>query len=364
MTRLVCRTVGASWVAVMAGLLVALAPGLVCGQARSLKSIEQKKAEYQIVRGWFVTAGAGITYAGFGGLESVLAKPEGLSYDGQAAPGFPAQDFTLGKLGSSFSLKGGTILKRKFIIQLGGDWMQYTSSGTFKGEARVSYASFGGSFGYALFNRSGWLLFPFVGYNAGLAVLRVDNYYVDPISFGDITIQRSSSGIYRASLGTAEIGVSTRHSLNKSQTVVLGADLGGYFSAGGEAWKDGKGAVPTDVEKPKLSGAYLRITLGGAWLTTDKPLARRQVIDADEVPGDTAAPAIQDLFKNDKPAEPLDVKQDLKNKPLEKAEPVKKEAVKKEKTKKPTRSKPTKAKKEKTPSTKDYDESEFEKKKN
>ncbi len=350
--------------------LLLLTPLALAGQAKKLKGVEQKKAEYEITRGAWLNVGAGIAYTGYGALESVLARPEALTFEPTGLTGgLPGQTFTMQGLGSSIGLQLGGIIRRRFIVQLAADWKLFGEATTFKGAARVGHAAIGGHVGYAVINRSGWLLYPYVGYLTGEAKLEIENRFTDPILFSDISIGRSRTGIYRATMGLVELGVSTRHALNRSQTVTLGADLGGFFAAGGQAWRDATGAVPANLEAPKLSGVYLRVTLGGALFETDKPLVRRR--SAEPTPVDEPAPDLKGLFGDDqKPAEPvapaqLDVKED-KARPA----PVKTDAPK-AKTEKPKREKKEKApkpkkqpkpKKAKDSKDANYDESEFDKK--
>ena len=354
--------------AALAALLVAAAPTRLNAQAKRIKSIEQKKAEFEITRGVWLQGGAGLGYMTYGGLETALAQATSLSFEPSGVTGaLPADPFAANALGSRFGIQLGGIWRRRLVVQLVGEFMQHRVGTTFKGEARLSHIGLGAQLGYAIINRSGWLLYPYAGFTTGTSTLEVQNTFIDPINFGSRSIGRSRTGAFDAGLSTIELGVSTRHTLavggRRGRAVLVGADLGASIGVGGANWADGGGAAAEGVEAHRLTGGYLRITLGGALFESDKPMVRRR--SAEVAPAEEKAPDVKDLFKDQAPSEPLDVKQDPKQdvkpdvkpapaKRTREARPAKDSATKPKKTAKPKRSKRTK--------DANYDESEFDKK--
>lgn len=136
-----------------------------------------------------------------------------------------------------------------------------------------------------------WMLFPYLGYGGGNSRLRLTNFSLDQLYFGNQQgqmLDRTTEVRFRSSVSIVDLGVGTRFCFNKKGGLMVGAELGGYLNAGGSKWKsvaDDKTGVTekeiSEANKSVLQGIYLRVTVGGGFFKISEP-ENRMVVSDDE----------------------------------------------------------------------------------
>ncbi|MEN3040413.1 MAG: hypothetical protein ABDH66_02595 [Bacteroidia bacterium] len=203
--------------------------------------------------GILLRAHSGVGLGFFGKLEDDLKAPNALGKDLKMVPWGTTAGANLDILFAKRILLSGT-------LQL----QHYDASETERGLARPYALHYGGQVGVALLNKNLWLFYPYLGYQVGTYELRYTNYFTEPIYFGrNQELRPLDKRVYSSSLGLAEVGLGLRR-WKRSQgfTLIWGADLGGVFALGEGKWKASEGPEPQGVNSPKLSGGYLRFSLG------------------------------------------------------------------------------------------------------
>jgi hypothetical protein len=214
-------------------------------------------------------------------------------------------DLSLKSLGTSYGGHVHALLFRRLVLSPGGYTLRYTSSETGKGQALMRLNLMGGNIGYVVYNKNQFLIYPFVGYVGGLSNLKLTNYHIDSIRYGNVWVQRNEFEEFKAkSLSFLELGGSAKFMTKHQGGVMIGVELGGYFNLNKKDWEHQRtqNMVP-DIVKAAFSGFYLRFTLGGGLFKMEpvstekekkKPRYRRQRSIEDEI-RKTAPPAAPEL---------------------------------------------------------------------
>ncbi|MCS7298297.1 MAG: hypothetical protein NZ611_08825 [Bacteroidia bacterium] len=247
-----------------------------------------------------VHSGAGIGF--FGQLKSDLQASNALGKDFRFVP---------------WSTTGGAnldILIGKRLLLAGTLQLQhYDASETERGLARPYALHYGGQIGFALINKNLWLFYPYVGYQVGTYELRYMNYFTEPIYFGrNQEVRPLEKRVYSSALGLAEVGIGLRRfRRGEGLTLMWGVDVGGMLSPSSGQWKASEGPDPDGVSAPRLSGGYLRFSLGFGYVKPrsesgpspipaaplpeeEKPRKKKKT---EEVEADTPPPAPSDAPK-------------------------------------------------------------------
>lgn len=278
-------------------LLLLVLPSLGLAQ-RTIEGTKQARNHTVKNSGFFGHVYGGLTYGFLSPLTTDLNKDGGLK--APAFDGYPGEDFEARGLGNDLGAQVGMLFRQKWIVQGGISYREYTASRTaLRGEAWLRTTTFGGHVGYAIRNRDQLLLYPFVGYYAGTANLRIENDDVDPVQFGSREIAEASNVNFTATTGTVELGLGTQYLLGRQvdRGFYLGAQVGGYFGVGGDNWQAGSSRV-SDTETPAFSGAYLRVTLGfGSFNVSREGVEGRTGRRRGNIYEDQPDPALDDLFQ-------------------------------------------------------------------
>lgn len=201
--------------------------------------------------GIWVSGHSGVGIGLFGNLQKDLQDPTALGKDLKIVPWNASAGASLQVLLFKRLILGGNLQLQNF-----------DASETERGIARPYTSHIGGHIGFAAVNKENWLLAPFAGYNVGKYQLRYQNYFNENIRFGNNEIKPLFKETFEVALPTAEVGISMRYFKGApGVSLVLGADLGGYFGLGKPTWKLQDKEV-IGVNPAQLSGAYIRFHIG------------------------------------------------------------------------------------------------------
>lgn len=219
--------------------------------ANSFKSDSKKE------HGFFVGIHSGAGFASMGDLEKDLKKSTTFG-----------DKFFIRGLGSHWGVHLNGVIASKIIVGFSMNRFAFDASESEKGQSKIKTQTLGGQIGYLVYNKNNYLIYPFLGYQAGNSTMSLTNYSNVDITYGDnFTIERITAKDLESSLGLAEIGASMRYCFNDRGLVVIGIDLGAFFNVGTKDWKGGDITV-SQVSKPSLAGGYLRFSLGFGLFTT------------------------------------------------------------------------------------------------
>lgn len=136
--------------------------------------------------------------------------------------------------------------------------------GGINGTAKLGGGGGGLELGFAAVNTRKWLFFPYFGVGGFGLGLDVRNESDSAIVFGDAdAIRPGESDTYSSGFVYIEVGAGIhRLLLIEDGGFAVGFDIGGIFSAAPTRWVSDNQDI-RGVDRPRLSGAYLRLTLGG-----------------------------------------------------------------------------------------------------
>jgi len=192
-------------------------------------------------------------------IASTLRDPNALG-DGAVSPGF---GYTIGGGGRALLLGRLVIGGRGFGVftpRIGGE----------RGFATITAGGGGFELGVAAVNRDAWLLIPYVGGGAGGVTMEVANTSTTTLTIADDeAIPKAGTRTYDAGFGYIEFGLAAHRLLFfGSGGFAIGMDVGGMVSVGPQKWSTGVRNLD-GIDRPKLSGAFLRLTLGGGGFSFD-----------------------------------------------------------------------------------------------
>lgn len=194
-----------------------------------------------------------------GDIAGTLRAPDALG-DRATSPEF---GYTIGGGGRALILRRLVIGGRGFGVftpRVGGD----------RGFATMTAGGGGFELGVAAVNRDHWLLIPYVGGGAGGVNVEVANDSETPIVIADDEeIPVDGQRTYDAGFGYIEFGLATHRLLFfGSGGFALGLDVGGIISVAPTPWSTG-GRDLDGIDRARLSGGFLRLTIGGGGFTFD-----------------------------------------------------------------------------------------------
>ncbi len=196
---------------------------------------------------------SGIALTNFGNLRNDLNKPDLLQQD--------SIDFYTSPWTSNFGISLEVLLFRWVALRGGFQWWFSDASETAKGQMKMNTQQLGGSIAILIWNKTPWLLYPYVGYWSGTSQMRITNYHTEILYFGDVPIDRNNTEIFTTSDNRLEIGIGGRFIKKEKFSYTIGAELGAFFNNSAGKWKYKGNEVP-QVSAPKFSGGYLRVSFG------------------------------------------------------------------------------------------------------
>lgn len=165
---------------------------------------------------------------------------------------------------------GRALLLRRLVIGGRGFGVFTPRVGGDRGFARVTAGGGGFELGVAAVNRDAWLLIPYVGGGGGGVTVEVANESDAPLTVADdeeIPVRGQRS--YDAGFGYIEFGLATHRLLFfGSGGFALGLDVGGIISVAPTPWSTG-GRDLDGIDRARVSGGFLRLTIGGGGFTFD-----------------------------------------------------------------------------------------------
>jgi hypothetical protein len=260
-----------------------------------------------VVGAAFFGAAAGSAF--FGGMAEALAKPpaEWGGFGFGTVGGFIGNWANLegdlndvDALGPLFDLSpltlhvggGGRALLGQWVV-LGGKGMAWFMGGDRRDDAEVTLKGAGGGFdiGIAAFNRNDTLVYPYIGIGAYALTLEVQNARDTAFSFGSARVAPCAADSFDAAFVAADFGLGIQRMMlfGERDAVHDGGMLVG-FEAGLLApfvrgtWSDQSGVELSGVQSFAVSGAYLRLTIGGGgFVFNDDPRYQRGGRDYEDV---------------------------------------------------------------------------------
>ncbi|MCR9163974.1 MAG: hypothetical protein ACE37F_02270 [Nannocystaceae bacterium] len=186
------------------------------------------------------------------------------------APNALGDRATSPEFGYTFGGGGRALLLRRLVIGGRGFGLFTPRVGGQRGFATVTAGGGGFELGVAAVNRKAWLLIPYVGGGAGGMTVEVANESDAPLAVADdepIPVEGRRS--YDAGFGYIEFGVATHRLLFFGDGgLALGLDVGGMISVAATPWNTG-GRDLEGIDRPRLRGGFLRLTIGGGGFTFD-----------------------------------------------------------------------------------------------
>lgn len=228
---------------------VLLAPGLV--HAHGDHDAEPKQHRARLGGLGYMQLG---THIGpVGDVEGALTPASALG-DRATSPGF---GYTIGG-------GGRLLLMRRLVIGGRGFGVLSGRVGGDRGSASVTGGGGGLELGVAAVNRDSWLLIPYVGGGGGGLTLEVSNESGAPLTIADDeSIPSGGSRTYDAGFAYMEFGLATHRLLFFGEGgFALGFDVGATISVAPSAWTT-SGRDIGGIDRARLSGGFLRLTLGG-----------------------------------------------------------------------------------------------------
>lgn len=205
------------------------------------------------------------TYGGLGFMSfGVMAGPIGDITNGLA------DEFALGAGAKSpefaYTIGGGgrMLAFQRLIVGGKGFGLFAPQVGGVNGTAKLGGGGGGLELGFAAVSSRKWLFFPYFGVGGFGLGLDVRNESGSAIVFGDADpIRPGESDTYSSGFVYIEVGAGIhRLLLVQDGGFAVGFDVGGMFSAAPTRWSSDNQDL-RGVDRPRLSGAYLRLTLGG-----------------------------------------------------------------------------------------------------
>lgn len=192
----------------------------------------------------------GAEVANIGDLDG-LATTDGIGADAEA----PAVSYTFGG--------GGRVMYADFLLGGKGFGLFETAIDGAAGTATRIGGGGGFDLGYAVINRSDWLVAPFVGVGGMGLDVEVSNTSADAIRVGDRSLAAGESTTLRGGLAYAEVGIGGRWFVPGTDGgFMFGLEVGGMFSITDSEW-DADDMPVGGLEGPGYTGGYIRLHLGG-----------------------------------------------------------------------------------------------------
>ena len=165
---------------------------------------------------------------------------------------------------------GRALLLRRLVIGGRGFGLFTPRVGGDRGVATITAGGGGFELGVAALNSNAWLLIPYVGGGAGGITIEVANESSGSLTIADDeAIPRGGTRTYDAGFGYLEFGLAAHRLLFFGDGgFAVGVDVGGIVSVGPQKWNTA-GRNLDGIDRPKLSGAFLRLTIGGGGFSFD-----------------------------------------------------------------------------------------------
>lgn len=133
-----------------------------------------------------------------------------------------------------------------------------------------------------------WMMYPYLGLGVGgKNTLKLSNYSQETKYFGTppasaneappantVSIPRSEFREFTTSMTMLELGLGTKFMKNEKGGIMVGGELGAYFNLGKGTWKEKeKGTEIKGVNDATMTGLYLRVTVGGGFMSNKAVVA-------------------------------------------------------------------------------------------
>ncbi len=275
----------------------------------SLFGQELESEEVSIPRTTFgigIFGNSGFATMGYGDIQKDLDKPNALNQDS-------IKFYTVG-LNSTHSVNLEILFAKRIMLRGGIGFLRSDASETARGQAKFKTNLVGGNLGFAIINKKRWLGYPFLGFYSAKHSLNIKNYAGEPIYFGDQEIDRNDLQTFTTNLNLLEFGIGTKYVIPKANNVIVGMELGGYYSLSGGNWENNAGQQVAQVAGPSLRGGYLKVSFGLGYYkygeTTPKDKTKPEVEKEDKKKDKNDKPEKEKKTKKDKKKRKKDKKED------------------------------------------------------
>ena len=159
---------------------------------------------------------------------------------------------------------GWSLLHRRLVIGGRGFGLFSPRIGSDRGTAEITAGGGGFQLGVAAVNRDPWILIPYVGGGGGGISMEITNRSDAAVTIADDEpIPSEGQRRYDAGFGYLEFGMMAHRLLFfGSGGFAVGFNVGGMVSVVASEWNTGERTLE-GVDRPRLSGGFFRITLGG-----------------------------------------------------------------------------------------------------
>jgi len=169
-----------------------------------------------------------------------------------------------------FSIGGGGyfLFAKKFLVSGNGFGLSFQNVINKSNELVFGGGGGGASFGYVVFNRYDWMIFPSIGVGGMSMKMNIRNTADSLIYFGDYEIPLRKDVDFDFSQTYLDIGVSAHKiiQLNQGSPNVTGISFGlsvGYIAGFGENVWEVNGSEVGDLTPGKYNAFYIKISIGG-----------------------------------------------------------------------------------------------------
>jgi hypothetical protein len=208
-------------------------------------------------------AWGGLTMGKYGGMDDTLEAPTALG------PGYGTSTGAL-----MYGGGGGALIYGLLWIGGGGFGLSIPTSETAAGRSKLGGGGGGFDVGFAVVNRSNWLVIPRIGLGGMGLSMRVENFTSKDIKIGNEIVPASSSQRLETGFATGDIGISIMRLFMFGKHDGDGDDppgAGGFMTGLQLGYMGALGRTPWSSDRLRESGLpsgdlgvfYARIVLGG-----------------------------------------------------------------------------------------------------
>jgi hypothetical protein len=241
----------AAWLLAIAAAEPATTPTLTTTPTPTTTSTPAPRKERRPKHGGLGYAAFGVIAGPIGDIEEALSTTLG--------PGARSPEF-----GYTVGGGGRMLLFHRLVIGGKGFGLFPPEVGGPNGTARVSGGGGGLELGFAAVNQPKLLFFPYFGVGGFGLGLELHNTSQDQIQLGDAAaLLPDEQRDYASGFVYLEVGAGLHRLIFFGDGgLAVGFNVGGIFSVAPSRWSD-SGEDIGGVDEPRLSGAYLQLTVGG-----------------------------------------------------------------------------------------------------
>jgi hypothetical protein len=176
---------------------------------------------------------------------------------------------SLPSFGYNFGGGAYILFARKFIISGNGFALNFQNTINKSNEMSFKGSGGDGSFGYLVFDRSAWMVFPSIGVGGMLMKMNIRNTGDSLIYFGDYELDIRTDSDFELSQTYMDISVNAyklirfNNSTGSASGLTFGMNVGYIGGLGEKFWKLSDGTEIGGLDPNKFNSIYIKISVGG-----------------------------------------------------------------------------------------------------